>query len=273
MTGRPDPVVLIHGAWAGAWVWERLTPLLEAAGLEAGAVDLPGNGTDATPAAEVTLDLYVAHVADIIARLGRRVSLVAHSGGGVVASAVAEAVPDRVARIAYVAGMMLPGGMRFSELIAQAHAAHPEAAGIGPHLDWSGDRLTSRVPEAAARALFFQDCLNADARSAAARLTPQPEGGRAVRASLTAERFGRVPRLYVEALADRAVVPALQDRMCALVPGALRVSLPTGHAPQLSAPHRLAEALLPFLTSGTSLAAPPADDPRAVPGRLRSLSR
>lgn len=265
----PDPVVLIHGAWAGAWVWERLIPLLEEAGLEAVAVDLPGNGTDATPPAAVTLDRYVAHVADAIARLGRPASLVAHSGGGVVASAVAEAAPERVARIAYVAGMMLPDGMGFSDLVAQALAAHPEAAGIGPHLDWSGDRLTSRVPEAAARALFFQDCPEDDARSAAARLTPQPEGGRAVRAALTAARFGRMPRLYVEALADRAVVPALQGRMCALVPGAIRVALPTGHAPQLSRPHRLADALLPFL-SGTSLAVPVPDDPRATPARSPS---
>lgn len=47
MTGRPDPVVPIHGAWAGAWVWQLLTPLLEEAGLEVVTIDLPGNGSDA----------------------------------------------------------------------------------------------------------------------------------------------------------------------------------------------------------------------------------
>lgn len=56
-----------------------------------------------------------------------------------------------------------------------------------------------------------------------------------------------MPRLYVEALQDRSVVPALQRRLCALVPGARRVALPTDHAAQLSAPRALAEALLPFL--------------------------
>ncbi|GJE29455.1 alpha/beta fold hydrolase [Methylobacterium organophilum] len=257
-----DPVVLIHGAWAGAWVWERLTPHLESAGLITQALDLPGNGADDTPPAAVSLDRYVAHVGAVLDRLGGRASLVAHSGGGVVASAVAEAFPDRVARIAYVAGMMLPDGMGFADLVAEARARHPEAAGIGPHLIWSPDRLTSRVPEAAARAIFFQDGPESDAQAAARRLTPQPERGRAVRARLTAEGFGRVPRLYVEALHDRAVIPALQRQMCALVPGAARVALPTGHAPQLSAPDRLAAALLPFLLSdapGTSFAAQPAD--------------
>ena len=34
--------VLVHGAWGGSWAWERVTPLLEAAGHRVDAVDLPG---------------------------------------------------------------------------------------------------------------------------------------------------------------------------------------------------------------------------------------
>lgn len=250
----PDPVVLIHGAWAGAWVWDRLIPLLQAAGLRTFAVDLPGNGTDATPASDVSLALYVAHVGEVLARLGRPASLVAHSGGGLIASALAEAFPERVVRIAYVAGMMLPSGASFADLVASVLPRHPEAAGIGPHLLWSRDRTTSRVPEAVARRIFFHDCPEDLARGAALRLRPQPEGGRAVRVRLTPERFGRVKRLYVELLHDRSVVPAVQDRMCTLVPGAERVPIPTGHAPQLGAPQLLAGVLLPFLAAGTPLA-------------------
>ena len=41
-----DPVLLIHGAWQGRWVWDRLVPLLQAAGLKTHPVDLPGNGAD-----------------------------------------------------------------------------------------------------------------------------------------------------------------------------------------------------------------------------------
>lgn len=250
----PDPVVLIHGAWAGAWVWDRLIPLLAAAGVPAIAVDLPGNGTDATPASQVSLDLYVAYVGETLARIGRPASLVAHSGGGLVASALAENFPERVARIAYVAGMMLPSETTFADLIASMLPRHPEAVGIGPHLVWSRDRTTSRVPEEVARSLFFHDCPEDLARAASLRLMPQPEGGRAVRVRLTPERFGRVKRLYVELRHDRSVVPAVQARMCALVPGAVRIPLPTGHAPQLCAPERLADILLPFLVGGTPLA-------------------
>ncbi len=35
------PVVLIHGANAGGWMWERVTPLLDAGGVAWVAPDLP----------------------------------------------------------------------------------------------------------------------------------------------------------------------------------------------------------------------------------------
>jgi pimeloyl-ACP methyl ester carboxylesterase len=105
------------------------------------------------------------------------------------------------------------------------------------------------VPIPAALAYFFHDYPSLEAAAAAQRLTPQPERGRAARTRLTPERFGRVPRLYVEAEADRSIILACQRRMQALVPGAEVVTLPTGHAPQLAAPSLLADALLPFLTA------------------------
>jgi pimeloyl-ACP methyl ester carboxylesterase len=76
---------------------------------------------------------------------------------------------------------------------------------------------------------------------------------------VTPERFGRIPRLYVEALQDRSVTPATQRLMQRLSPGARVVSLPTAHAPQFSAPDRLAEAIIPFLTED---ARPPRPAPR-----------
>ena len=63
----------------------------------------------------------------------------------------------------------------------------------------------------------------------------------------TAERFGQIPRLYVEAQNDKSVILPVQRLMQTLSPGARIASLPTGHAPQLSAPERLAAAIIPFL--------------------------
>jgi pimeloyl-ACP methyl ester carboxylesterase len=106
------------------------------------------------------------------------------SGGGVIASAVAERFPERVRRIAYVAGMMLPDGASYADIVTELKDSHPNAAGIAPHLLRSPDRLTSRVPVQTALTYFFHDCPSAEAIAAAHRLTPQPEPGRAVRPRL-----------------------------------------------------------------------------------------
>ncbi len=240
-------VILIHGAWQGSWVWRKLVPMLELRGISAVAVDLPGNGADDTPADRVTLDLYVDHIASVAARMAGKVALVGHSGGGIVATAAAERLFGKVDRVAYVAGMMLPSGMSFGDLLADMKAAEIGLLGIGPHLVWSEDRRATVVPAEAAAEIFLSDMDRREALAAVSRLTPQPQGGRDVAAVWSPERFGRLPRLYVECAADRSVALALQRRMQDLVPGAERVTLDTGHAPQVSAPDLLARALVPFL--------------------------
>ena len=244
-----DPVILIHGAWQGSWAWARFTPYLEAAGLAVHAVDLPGNGVDGSDPADVTFEACLQHVHGVVRALDRPVNLVGHSGGGLLVTAFAERWPELVSRLVYVVGMMLPDGTSFEKLASSVRQDHPEASGIWPYLEWSADRKVSSVPVEAAIAIFLHDCPASDAAAAAARLTPQGEGGRAVTTPATAERYGRIPRLYVEALHDRSVILPVQRAMQARAPGASVVSLPTGHAPQFSAPDRLAEAIIPFLTS------------------------
>ncbi|TCD19970.1 alpha/beta fold hydrolase [Pseudomonas sp. IC_126] len=237
-------IVLIHGAWAGSWVWDSLLDGLHSAGHKHHAVDLPGNGSDATPLAEVSLERYVEHVGALIETLDGPVHLVGHSGGGVTATALAERYAERIAGVAYVAGMMLPSGMRFAELCAELSRDFPEVSGIGPYLQPAVGG--SRVPGDAACAVFFHDAPASAAVRAARRLTVQPDGGRDIAAHWTAGRFGRLPRLYLEAAQDRSVLPLVQQRMQQLVPGAERTVLDCGHAPQLAAPEALLAALLDF---------------------------
>ena len=237
-------IVLIHGAWAGSWVWDTLQGGLRSAGHRPHAVDLPGNGHDATPLAEVSLERYVEHVGALIATLDGPVHLVGHSGGGVTATAVAERYAERIAGVSYVAGMMLPSGMGFAELCAEMSRDFPEVSGVSPYLESTADG--SRVPSDVACAVFFHDAPAQAALSAARQLTLQPDGGRDIVAHWTAERFGRLPRLYLEAALDRSVLPLVQQRMQQLVPGAERVVLDCGHAPQLAAPEALLAALLDF---------------------------
>lgn len=238
-------LLLIHGAWQGAWAWDALIPELTTLGWRCHAIELPENGQPCAPPGPASLAAYVAHCASV---MPARVIVIGHSGAGVIASQLAEACPDRVACVVYLTGMMLPSGMGFADLVREVVKEVPAADGIGPYLQWSEDGLFSLVPPQAALDIFLQDCPPAAAARAAARLTRQRETARALVASLTPERFGRVPRIYVEATQDRSVVPAVQRRMQALVPGATILSIAAGHAPQLAQPASLARLLDGALT-------------------------
>ncbi|WP_200843537.1 alpha/beta fold hydrolase [Pantoea sp. 18069] len=248
-TGVRD-MVLIHGAWQGSWAFEAWRPLLEAAGWRVHGVDLPGNGhTPASVQRPATLAGYTDHVCDVLNAIARPAVVLGHSGGGMVASQVAEALPDQVAALVYLVGMMLPSGMSYSELIAQARRDDPgwTYVGIGPHLNWSADRSSSQVSLQGALETFVHDCPAEAARAAAARLRPQPESGRAIAGQLSVQRFGRVPRLYVACRKDRSVPWALQQRMLRLQPPQAQIVLDCGHVPQLACPAALTQALLPAL--------------------------
>ena len=238
------PLLLIHGAWQGSWVWARLLPELAAAGLEAHVIDLPGNGWGPQADAEASLERYVEQVLVIMAKVGNPVVLLGHSGGGITVSQVAEAAPEQVAALVYLAGMMLPDGQTYADFVSgEVAALESVQGGIGPHLQWSEDHRTSTVPAAAARAVFLHDADEATAGWAAERLRRQHESGRAMAPSVTKTRYGSVPRLYIEAVDDRSVPIQMQRKMQALQPGTQRLSLDCGHVPQLVKPRETATAL------------------------------
>src|SRR6201990_523636 len=95
-------IVLVHGAFGGAWSWEPVIPGLEEAGHTVQAIDLPGSGEDHTPVAGVTLDGYTERVWQALAS-GPPAVLVGHSMGGVVVTQAAARTPEQVERLVYVA--------------------------------------------------------------------------------------------------------------------------------------------------------------------------
>ncbi|QIL79928.1 alpha/beta hydrolase [Diaphorobacter sp. HDW4A] len=245
---RPH-IILIHGAWQGSWAFSAWTPWLENAGWQVHAVDLPGNGHSRDHARAATLPGYTDHVVELLASLDAPAVVLGHSGGGMTASQVAEAMPERVRALVYLAGMMVPDGWGFADVIARCQQDNPgfDYQGVGQHLIWNETRTASHVPVDAAMALFLQDCEESAARDAAMRLAAQPESGRSMHNQLTPERYGRVPRIYVECTEDRSVSLPLQRCMQRLTPGADCISLACGHVPQLVRPELLTARLLPLL--------------------------
>jgi pimeloyl-ACP methyl ester carboxylesterase len=233
---------LVHGAWQGAWAWETIVPRLAARGHRAVAVDLPGNGCDQTPPAAVDVGLYGQHVAAIIDGIAGPVALVGHSMGGTAVAQACELRPERVALAVYLAAFMLPDGM--SIMMFYERYLEPWMRGAQARVTYSADGLLSTIDPAAAIEVFYHQADRALAEAAAARLTPQPEGGRRSRLRLSPERFGQVPRIYIEATQDRSVHLPLQRRMQALSPCLAVLGLDSDHAPQLSAPDALTALLI-----------------------------
>lgn len=240
-----DLVILLHGAWQGSWVWDGLAPMLATAGWVTLAPDLPGNGADGRAPGDIAFEDHIAHVETLIDTADAPVHLIAHSGAGVLATALAERHPDSIAGIVAVCAMLLPPGTTFPEFTAPFVAANPAAQGIAPWLEQAPGG--TRVPPDFAQTIFYHDAPDDAARAAAARLTVQGHAVRAPRVDWTHDRAGRVPTGYIRCGADRSVLPAVQDAMCATRPLTRIIALPTGHAPMLADPARLARATLDLL--------------------------
>lgn len=107
-TGTPPATyVLVHGAWHDARAWHRVIPLLTAAGHRVFAPSLTGRGDTAhLLGPDVGLDTHVADVVGLlIAEDLTDVVLVGHSYAGMVISAVANQVPDRIRQLVLDGGI------------------------------------------------------------------------------------------------------------------------------------------------------------------------
>lgn len=233
--------ILIHGAWQGAWAWDTIVSRLTASGHAAIAADLPGDGHDDTPAGEVNLDRYAQKVCALVDATTGPVIMVGHSMGGVTASQVCEMRPERIALAIYLCAFMLPDGMA----VLDFYERYLEPWMKGAHARLTYDAMgTSTIDPASAAEVFYHMSDPALALAAAKRLTPQPEGARKSKLKLTPERYGKIPRVYIEALQDRSVHLPLQRKMQEIAGCAAVYGLESDHAPQLSMPDRLTGLLL-----------------------------
>ena len=227
-------VILVHGAWHGAWCWAAVQAELDGRGLPSLAVDLPGHGASTLPFGDLTAD--AAHVASVVRRTastsGAPVVLVGHSYGGAV---VGEATrwTDAVEHLVYIAAFCLDAG----ETVAHQTDVEYPPVPLSGAVDRDGDFLT--VDPAKARECLYSECPPAAADAATARLGPQPV------VTLTqpaqAAPWRTIPSTYVVCSRDQAVHPLHQQAMarrCGHV-----VTLDTDHSPFVSDPDAVADVL------------------------------
>jgi len=221
--------VLVHGAWHGAWCWERLVPELAERGHDAIAMDLPVEDGSAT------FEDYASVVVDVAASATDDVVLVGHSLGSMVIPLVAAARPATA--IVFLCGLVPNfGGTPWDD-------APPMAVpGFFDPLVKHEDGSTSWPNLEAATSAFYPDCSAEDAAWAYARLRHQNTS------SLWGSPYpldswppGR--RVAIIGADDEAVTPAFANHVCRTRLGIEPIALPGGHSPFLARPAQLADML------------------------------
>ena len=198
------------------------------------APDLPGHGTDKTLIQEVTLQSCVDKVCSIIETHSKPVILVGHSLAGLVVSQVAEQIPEKVRLSVYLT----------ADLLADGESLLSEFEQCRQFIDISRDQSHFTVKNGAVAKLFYNDCSPDDIAKAKKLLCPEATVMFKTPVHLSRERYGRVPRIYIECLRDRTHLPSYQKAMYTASPCLRVFSLDTSHSPFLSAPEQLANCLL-----------------------------
>ena len=236
--------VLIHGGFHSAWCWERVVPELQALGHEAIAIDLPGHG--ARVGEEVTLATRRQALVEAIAPGD---VLVGHSGGGYDITLAADAVPDRIGHLIYLASGLpiegrplieASGGRPASEIDEYGRTQlMTDDTGMMEFITVNADGNMECADFAATWAFFYHDCDEQTARAAFERLTPAPVGF--IQETIHLPRFWQsdLPRSYIRCLQDRAA-PAWLSAQAAQRLGVEPLTIDASHSPFLSKPRETA---------------------------------
>lgn len=226
--------MLIPGAGGAAWYWHRIAPLLEKAGHDVLAVDLPADDPRAGLRAYAKL---------VIAAIGahNNVTLVAQSLGGFTAALVCARIPQKIRRLVFVNAMIpIPGetaGAWWSNTgSAKARLTAARRGGYSPDFDLETTFLHD-VPKRIGKELASHDRDQADiALSEAAAFTEWPA----------------IPIHVLVAKDDRMFPRAFQIRVARerMGRGVHIEEVPGGHLNALSRPRELAARLLSFAEDG-----------------------
>jgi len=226
MSERPT-LLLVHGAWHGAWAWNASRKLLEERGWRVSTVDLPT--VHATDPTGLSLRDDAAAVADAIDAIKGSVVVVAHSYGGMPTTQAATA--ESVEQIVYISAFALDVG---ESLLAAVGGEAPS------WWDVRGSLVTAGTPEETPFDLFFHDVDSPTADTAVARLRPQSR--LAFEESLTVAAWHSKPSTFIITEQDRIFAPEVQESLATRA-GSRIVRMDTSHSPFLSQPKEFVDAI------------------------------
>jgi len=228
--------LLIHGAMRGAWLWDKLMPLLMREGANPIAIDLPGHGDRTAEGSFVTMSDYVSDVIDFIRKENLNdLVLVGHSMSGIVISKVAEEIPGRIKHLVYLAAVVPKNNEALIDLLAKERQEairklHGKAKDIFGPLE-------------TLRPMYFTDLEGAQKEFYVRQLTPQPIAVFFEKIRFKAFPKIDIPKTYILGLKDKSLPPDLTRRFAERL-DVTPVEIDAGHDMMVSRPGEVANILL-----------------------------
>ena len=235
--------VLVHGAWHGAWCWRRVSDLLTHQGHRVHAVTLTGVGERAHLLhADIHLNTHIQDVMSVIETEELdQVVLVVHSYAGMIGTAVADRMTERLQHLVYVDAVVPKPGEAWSG----THARATREARLAAAQASSNYSFPAPSPD-----LFGLN--GEDAAWVARRQTPHPAHPYTDALDFSVARVASIPRTFIHCTRPSlATIDAIRPRITDAafwdgqwLPGSKLVEMQTGHDPMISAPQELTHILL-----------------------------
>ena len=231
-------LVLVHGAWGGAWIWRRVLGPLRAAGHEVHAVTLTGDGERAhLRHAGIKLR---SHVDDVVALVQAEelsdIVLVGHSYGGMVITGAADRLLDNdaqaVRQLVYIDAMVPLAGEGWGQLHSdEVVAARTATARANDNALPPPDPLDFGID-------------GADRDWLLRRQVPHPFGPYRDPQPYNAARWAALRRCFIDCKQPAyAPIDAMRERVRTLADFEV-IEMATGHFPMVTQPAALVQHLL-----------------------------
>ncbi|WP_221391013.1 alpha/beta fold hydrolase [Dyadobacter sp. NIV53] len=232
--------VLVNGAFQAAYGWDKVKAALESKGNQVVVVELPGHGTDQTIPSGITMDSYRDKVVASIQPLQGKVILVGHSLGGIIISAAAEVLPDKIERLIYLGAFVPKDGESLFSI-----ASEDSESELSPLFVPSGDHLTIGISDFdKLQEVFCADASPEDKKVLLEKFRQEPAIPLTNPVTLTSAKFGTVSKSYIKTLQDRALGKTLQNKMITENGIADVREIASSHCPHLSKAQELSTLLI-----------------------------
>lgn len=227
--------LLLHGAMRGAWLWDKIRPIMEKGGAKVIAYDLPGHGKRSAEREGVNMSAYIKDVISYIKKNDLHdLILVGHSMSGIVISKLAEETPE-IRHLVYLAAVVPQDGDALIDLLTK------ERQEALRKLEGKASELFGPID--ALRPNYFTDLTGEEQDYYLKQLTPQPLAVFFEKISL--KRFYRllIPKTYILGSRDKALPPDL-TRGFAKRLGVEPIEIDAGHDMMAVKPEEVGKALL-----------------------------